>query len=118
MRHRAPDASADRRARLERMALDLALAVDVLEQLGPSGSRIADVRAYADALGRETLALAWELGDEDRVVQLGRVMLTRFGGMYPRLWSPAASESPGPEDDATPGDVFAAAMDQWREAVR
>jgi hypothetical protein len=101
------------------MALDLALAVDVLEQLGPdAGSRIADVRADADALRRETLALAWELGDEDRVIRLARVMLAGFGGVYPRLWPPAATEAPGHEADATPGDVFAAAMRQWREAVR
>ena len=60
----ARDAAADRRARLECVALELAFDADALVQLGPEAApRIAELRVAAAMLRRELLALAWELGE-------------------------------------------------------
>jgi hypothetical protein len=71
----ARDVGTDGRARLERMALAVALDADA--QLGADAPlQVAELRAAARELRRQTLALAVELGGEDRVIRFARACLT------------------------------------------
>jgi hypothetical protein len=98
------------------MALDLAFDSDAFKQFGQDAEpRVAELRAAANEVRRETLALAWALGDADEVIRLARTVLEGLGGERSELPQLAVSESRG--HGPTPGDVFAAAMHQWREAV-
>lgn len=101
------------------MALDLALDADALAQLGPDAPRqVAELRAAAGELRRQTLALAVELGEEDRVIRFARAVLEAFGRECTELERLAVTKRPGDEACATPGEVFPAPMGQWHAAVR
>jgi hypothetical protein len=111
--------AAERHARLERLALDLAFDMDRLSQLAPGAAReIAQLRAAASELQRDVLALAPGLDERDRVIRFAQIVLARIARDIGELGPRDVGHAHVGEPDETPGDVYAAAIAQWREAVR
>jgi hypothetical protein len=91
----AKDAAYDRRRKLERMALDLALDAAAVAQLGSEAPlRVAELLIATGELQRETHALAAELGREDAIIRFALLVCDGVGRVCADLGSPAAADLP------------------------
>jgi hypothetical protein len=91
----ARDAAYDRRTKLERMALDLALDAAGVAQFGSEAPlQVAELLIAACELDRETHALTAELGREDTVIRFALLVRDGVGRACADLGSPAADTPP------------------------
>jgi hypothetical protein len=113
------DSVSERHARCERLALDLAFDVDRLLQLAPDARRqVAQLCAAVSELQHLTLALAPQLDEDDRVIRFAQMVLARVARECGELGPGAAGVAHADKSGETPGELYAAALREWREAVR
>jgi hypothetical protein len=95
----AKDAAHDRRMKLERGALDLALDAAAVAQLdGEAPLQVADLLIAAGEPERETHALEGELGREDAVIRFAVLVREGVGRVCAHLGSRAADAPPATAD--------------------
>jgi hypothetical protein len=112
------DADEDGRARIEDLALELAVDVDAVEQSGLRAQQIPQLRAAAAELRWHVRSLSAQLGEDDRILQYTRSVIAEVQRICDEAGSRAVGEPPAGKPDATPGEHYAAAIRNWRAARR
>ena len=111
--------AADDRAKLADLALALAVDLDAFEQFGPGAQRqVPQLLAAAQELRRHVGSVAAQWGGNDRVLRYARTVIDAVERTCNGLGSRAVGQHADTEPRATLGGHYAAAVRDWRAALR
>ena len=115
----ASDAATDSLAKLTELALGLAVDLDALEQFGPeAGGRLRRCGPRQASCGGTSAGLRRSWVSTDPVLQFARRVIADAERACDQLEAREVGRWRDREPSATPGQHYAAAMQDWREARR